>query len=191
VGTTNREEFLKDDTGNRRFWPVEVGEVDVVGLQGVRDLLFAEAMEAYKGGELLWSGIDETFKNSLKIMHEQFEVTDESENEVVKALSEIELECGKLPFTLIELYEKMNPLSNRGTDSVTLATSHRLGRILRKHGFERKTFVDEKSKKRTKKWFFEENEKKAQKTVKNDPKVTVVTDKVTVDQIGVTEDVGF
>jgi hypothetical protein len=50
AGSTNRSEFLNDTTGNRRFWPVEVGHCDTDGLAAVRDQLFAEAIEAWRWG---------------------------------------------------------------------------------------------------------------------------------------------
>lgn len=51
AGTTNSGRFLHDDTGNRRFWPVEVGEIDLSGLQADRDQLLAEALARYRSGE--------------------------------------------------------------------------------------------------------------------------------------------
>lgn len=48
--TTNHETFLKSQTGNRRFWPVSVGHVDLDGLAGARDQLWAEAAYLESGG---------------------------------------------------------------------------------------------------------------------------------------------
>jgi predicted P-loop ATPase len=42
-GSTNDEVYLKDPTGNRRFWPIRVREFDVPSLLDVRDRLWAEA----------------------------------------------------------------------------------------------------------------------------------------------------
>ena len=45
VGTTNDEKFLRDQTGNRRYWPMVVGNFDLIGLKADRDQLWAEAAE--------------------------------------------------------------------------------------------------------------------------------------------------
>lgn len=51
IGTTNQYEYFKDSSGNRRFWPVHSsGAVDLDALKGVRDQLFAEAVECFKIG---------------------------------------------------------------------------------------------------------------------------------------------
>lgn len=55
VGTTNDDQFLKDPTGGRRYWPVAVQKViDIETLVSERDQLFAEAFAAFKAGEEWW-----------------------------------------------------------------------------------------------------------------------------------------
>jgi len=54
IGTTNEDTPLTDAHGNRRYWPVTVGKVDVHALERDRDQLFAEAVAAFKAGERWW-----------------------------------------------------------------------------------------------------------------------------------------
>jgi hypothetical protein len=53
VATTNEDTYLRDTTGNRRFWPVQVGVIDLVGVRKDRDQLWAEAAAVESGGEPL------------------------------------------------------------------------------------------------------------------------------------------
>jgi len=73
VGTTNEASFLRDVTGARRFWPVTVGAIDIPGIIRDRDLLWAEAVEAYRAGEEWWltREEDETLRDAhSKYQHE-------------------------------------------------------------------------------------------------------------------------
>ncbi|NJK88564.1 MAG: hypothetical protein HC923_03630 [Myxococcales bacterium] len=47
VGTTNDSDYLRDRTGNRRFFPVEVDNIDLKGLLRDRDQLWAEAYHVW------------------------------------------------------------------------------------------------------------------------------------------------
>ena len=51
IGTTNELEYLSDLSGNRRFWPVSIKEIDMPWLKDNRDQLWAEACAREAKGE--------------------------------------------------------------------------------------------------------------------------------------------
>lgn len=57
--STNHDAYLKSQTGNRRFWPVRTGHIDVARLTAERDQLWAEAAALEATGMSL--GLPEAF----------------------------------------------------------------------------------------------------------------------------------
>jgi predicted P-loop ATPase len=51
IATTNNETYLKSQTGDRRFWPVQTGQIDLEALRHDRDQLWAEATHLEAKGE--------------------------------------------------------------------------------------------------------------------------------------------
>jgi predicted P-loop ATPase len=54
AGSVNHGAYLKDDTGGRRFWPVECHKIELDTLRRDRDQLWAEAFGAYGAYEHWW-----------------------------------------------------------------------------------------------------------------------------------------
>lgn len=73
VGTSNQEEFLADETGNRRFAPLLVGvRQDRDGIARDRNQLWAEAAVLYQEHGILWQEAELL----AKAEHSRFEIHD-------------------------------------------------------------------------------------------------------------------
>ena len=55
TGTTNRNDWSTDDTGDRRYWPIRCGIITLDTLSAARDQLFAEAVHAFRAGAPWWT----------------------------------------------------------------------------------------------------------------------------------------
>ncbi len=76
AATTNEldEGYLKDETGNRRYWPVKCGTIDNEALARDREMMWAEAVVRYKAGERVYLTVEETkfaFEEQAKRMNKE------------------------------------------------------------------------------------------------------------------------
>lgn len=69
VGTTNQSEYLKDETGGRRFWPVLCSKIDIEYIKENREQLFAEAVHELNNGAT-WHEVPDETKAEQEIRRE-------------------------------------------------------------------------------------------------------------------------
>lgn len=111
VGTTNDDEYLKDATGGRRFWPVRTTVFDIESLVNDRDQLWAEAYMNYQLGEALY--LDDV---NVRVYADQEQkarfVIDEIASNVQKAADSLMSDDLRSFFTFAELWAEMNLQQN-------------------------------------------------------------------------------
>lgn len=92
-GTTNEADFLQDQTGNRRFWPIDIshakGKKNVFTefTQKIVDQVWAEAIDYYICGEELY--LDEQMEFEAKTVQENHTVQNPQEEFIKDYLDEL------------------------------------------------------------------------------------------------------
>jgi predicted P-loop ATPase len=97
IGTSNRDDFLKDSTGHRRFLPINVGSVDVEAIERDRDQLWAEAIVMFNKNGVLYAAAEHAAKDE----HAKFE----QENPLAEKLEHL-LKTGPFPIGGRQLWDE-------------------------------------------------------------------------------------
>lgn len=125
VGSTNNRHFLADETGSRRFWPIDVTEVDREAVIAQRDQLWAEAVELYHRGEQWHLTAEET--GALLPIHEEHRSTDAWEPTIIGWAQDRE------PFTTADVLEMA---LGKAIRDWTRGDEMRVAKVLRANGWE-------------------------------------------------------
>lgn len=125
VGTTNEPEWIKDQTGGRRFWPVRCDLIDIPYIIANRDQLFAEAVSRFKEGESWWE-----MPESTKEEQDSRRVADVWEEEVTDWLK------GQLDG--LTLAHVAKDCLNFSLDKLNMQDQRRLAQCMRRAGWQKK-----------------------------------------------------
>ena len=134
VGTTNRDGFLTDATGSRRFWPIKVlGPVDLVTLAAWREQVWAEALNLSDAGAPHW--LDAGMEAARAADAGTFEAEDPWDEQVEMAIGMIAKTSRSLSegVTLAELMDGMGITVGQQTRGAAM----KLAEILKRKGWVR------------------------------------------------------
>lgn len=127
-GTTNRDDYLRDVTGNRRYLPVVCGpQINISGLRRDRDQLWAQTVAEFDRGEVWWM-TGEVERRAIEEQAERVEQDVWAEDVAVWAEKQ---EC---VFTTKEALVAL-PAAKIGAE-LSQGDKNRMGRVLRGLGYE-------------------------------------------------------
>lgn len=129
-GTTNNYDYLKDATGNRRYWPFLSKSIDLEGLKHDREQLWAEAVYYYKQG--LYLGPTPEEAGLAKEAQEKRQSIDAWETDVMDAVAN--LMCSNQIITTSNIIKEM-ALPMRDRD---FKAQSRVSGIMQQNGYQSK-----------------------------------------------------
>lgn len=131
AGSTNQDEYFKDSTGNTRFWPIRVGELDLDVLRASRDQLFAEAVHRYKAGERRYPTPEEE-RELFRPEQEAREIADPWESMIGSWLRSTTFGT----VTQVEILEQLDIKADRIDNAKQMST--RIGIVMKRLGWNKR-----------------------------------------------------
>lgn len=133
IGSTNEQEFLDDDTGNRRWLPIPVGAADTDAIRAERAQLWAEGVVRFKAGGILYQEAEALAAEQ----HAAHTVGDEWEEPIREFLHTPDPLTGEVPadrgfVTSAQIFARALYITVERTDT---RASKRLGRAMRALGW--------------------------------------------------------
>jgi hypothetical protein len=134
VGTTNDDTYLKDITGNRRYWPVACDDIDLKFASDNIEQVYAEALLELRAGERWWfdnSEVEQALEEQAKR-----KMNDPWEAVVMDKLSEYERNAvanGDATFDVEPVATLMNWF-NIPIEKQDGAQLSRVGKLLKSYG---------------------------------------------------------
>src|ERR1700686_3376778 len=131
-GSVNDDEYLKDPSGGRRFWPVRCGEsIDTEALEADRDQIWAEAVHHYRLKARWYLDDPELVKLAKEQQDERYD-EDAWQPLIVDWLR------GRQDVTVADVLA--GALEIREKSKWTKADQMRVGRCMKRLGWKRKQF---------------------------------------------------
>lgn len=134
-GTTNKQEFLADETGNRRWLPLKVGQVDVAAIKRDRLQLWAEGRELFAT-----LGVDFHEAEQLSgVVHAEHMMHDSWETVVRNWLDETDVLTGESMRTrdFLPTHEILSKALNFEPKSIKRFDEMRIGNVMRALGYRK------------------------------------------------------
>ena len=132
IGTTNQDEFLADETGNRRWLPIRVGRVDVEAIARDRLQLWAEGRDRFLIDGVAWSDAERLARDQ----HQAHMICDSWEEIVREWLDQLGADGVKnASRRFIRLNDVLRFALNFDAKNITRREELRVGRVLTAIGY--------------------------------------------------------